>query len=70
MLKLVPLIYFMVKASICLLIDTSTSGTMKLLGILSLLEFSASMVYSLLAKIIPLVRYSFLVIFLFHNNYI
>lgn len=60
----------MVKASICLLIDTSTSGTMKLLGILSLLEFSASMVYSLLAKIIPLVRYSFLVIFLFHNNYI
>lgn len=60
----------MVKASICLLIDTSTSGTMKLLGILSLLEFSASMVYNLLAKIIPLVRYSFLVIFLFHNNYI
>lgn len=50
----------MVKASICLLIDTSTSGTMKLLGILSLLEFSASMVYNLLAKIIPLVRYSFL----------
>ena len=41
------------KASIFLLIDTKDSGKIKLLGILSLLAFNASIVYNLLANIIP-----------------
>ena len=53
------------KASICLFIDTNESGIMKLLGMLFLLELSASIVYNLLAKIIPFVKYSFFNIFSF-----
>ena len=48
------------KASIFLLIDTKDSGNTKLLGILSLLAFNASIVYNLLANIIPSVRCNFL----------